>query len=33
MKKELQSATDPKQKEALEMEIKALEAKIATLEK
>lgn len=33
MKKELQSATDPKQKEALEMEIKALEAKIAALEK
>ncbi|MEQ7059756.1 hypothetical protein ABQD70_04125 [Lactococcus petauri] len=33
MKKELQAASDPQQKEALEKEIKALEAKIAALEK
>ncbi|MCH1713377.1 MULTISPECIES: hypothetical protein [Lactococcus] len=33
MKKELHAASDPQQKEALEKEIKALEAKIAALEK
>ena len=33
MKKELQAASNPDQKETLEKEIKVLEAKIAALEK